>query len=1146
MDSQPVFGSSEEYHTWKVLNGRVSDKMLGSILEKIKAGGQVHPAIILSLIDTIQKRPEGISTNMLISLSEKVRPQDISPTMRISEILIEMNEITTAMEILSNSESKDSFHKYLAEAEIYYGQADWESCMISAEKALGYDPSYEKLYEMLDECDPNGNWRDKWCVQAAYEGLESDAPKDYKLRQLYEIYRDWFGGNKDSATDKLVNSDYYKGSEFYFILASARISVDEGDWRSAKMMYDKILEVAPPFVTYEAAEAYLSGHDPSYALELYDELDQTSIRSLKGRIRAYQQLGSDTDMLNSIFDYLDNEYVGSKEYSECIEALIESDKLDEARSLLEDMARSNKNDPSYLVCYAKYLLKNGDVRGARHIALKAVHYGKDDVSAKVLSARIKLISGDVKGAEKDCKKLMSSYPKDKDVLNLRKDILLEKNDLDSALDVCREILESEPFDISTMITLSNAMNSRGDTNGAVMMLRKALDSDPTRDNAIKVVSFMVELGLYREAMYLSYELEKTIPGDAMLRRLRGNAEYNLGEYVKASVSYAAAAEADPHDPVIWHSKGMADEARGDYESAEVSYNRAVLLDLNQSEYWMSKALTQEKFGDLYGAIESLNRAIELDPDSVYPMVRKAVILENAGRYSEALYFVDMCSTTDPSNVNVMILNARVLRESGKIDAAIKKAEYAHELIHSEDSVIELANCYMASGRRSDAIRVIEIAMETNSSSRLRDAYQAIQQGKDEVAQIKLPQSNEEIKKMDPEAAAKIAESMAALGDYRGAIRSIDTALAGSGDDLKYLVMKISYLLKMGDIKESMDLVNEAIKNNPKVAVLHESLGDIKMAKSEYRGALQEYEKAMTMGLNIPDLLVKKGDAQEGLGFYDRSIDSYSMAVNRDPDNRNIRFKLVEKLYSRGYLSRAEDQLEIMLEKNPEDEMAIIMLARVRKDSRKDAGVTDAYRMFRSCMNPSEQAVEKMAAVLESAGHDEEAKSLRRKGPEPIENIKVKRLVEKVLRRSYVSKISPYDDDFLATLGLDDDQIVDVKEYMQRKVEFGEIIPGSPAFQSLERASNDVVLNIPMKDLDKDSDFALEKVFYYANYKDVDDAKRLIAYMEKALVCEIQRDDTLKMVLDRVQGISLYEIMRTCKVGIYQARQIQLLLGIRNY
>jgi hypothetical protein len=43
--------------------------------------------------------------------------------------------------------------------------------------------------------------------------------------------------------------------------------------------------------------------------------------------------------------------------------------------------------------------------------------------------------------------------------------------------------------------------------------------------------------------------------------------------------------------------------------------------------------------------------------------------------------------------------------------------------------------------------------------------------------------------------------------------------------------------------------------------------------------------------------------------------------------------------------------------------------------------------------------------------------------------------------------------------------------------------------------------------------------------------------------KVIRDESMKIVLDRVQGTSIYEIMRACKVGVYQARQIQLLTGV---
>ena len=1142
MDNQPVFGSSEEYHTWKVLQGKVSEKLLASIVDRIMAGGHVHPAILISLVDALAARPEGVQTSTLISLSEKARPQDISPIIKISEMLIERNEMSAASEVLSNCESKDVFHRSLAEAELYQSMGDREMAVKSAKRAYENNPGCAKAYEILDREDPDGGWRDRALVQAAYERRDEGSPSSPKFRQLYEIYRDWFSGNKDSATDKLIGSDYYAKGDPDFLLASARISADEKDWRSAKMMYERIMDTSPPFVIYEAAEAYTMGHDPVYALELYDRLDQTSLRCLKGREAAYKMIGSDKDVRNAIYDYLDNEYVGTKEYCECIDTLMESDKLDDAKRLLDFMARSNKKDPSYLICYTRYLIRTGNIRGARVTAMRAVKQSKGSISARIVLARVKLVSGNVKEAEKECKKALSIEPDKVDALILKKDILIEKHETDAALEVCRKILAEKPSDIPTLMTMSDAQKAAGDLNGCGMTLRKIIDLDPNRENVLEVVSFMIGAGMYREAMYLCYDMEKLIPADPMLRRLRGNAEYNLGEYVKASVSYASAAEIDPNDPVLWHSKGMADEARGDLESAEVAYNRAVLLDLNESEYWMSKAAIQEKFGDKHGAMESLNRAIELEPGSVYPMVRKAIILENDGRYREALYFSEMCLTTDPDNSKVMILDARILREVGKVDDAINMARQAHELENSEDSAIELANCLTASGRRTEAVRIIETQMAKEDTQRLADALESIEQGRDEVV-LQIPVEKESIIDMEPEEAAKLAQSMAAVGDYKAAVRTIDVALAGSGDDLKYLVMKVDYLLKMGDIKAANDIVTEALKKNPKTAVLHESMGDVKMAKSEYRGALQEYEKALALGLNLPEILVKKGDAQQKLGFSDRSIDTYTMAVNRDPENRDLRYKLVEKLYEKGYLSRAETQLDVILENDPHDTQAIIMLARVRKDLRKDAGVTEAYNMFRLCPDPGDQAIEKMIAVLESAGHDDEAKTLR-KGNGPKEDIRAARLVEMVLRRSFTAKIPPTDMDLLESLGLDDDQIAEVIRFISKEVDFGEIIPGSPVFQNFERLSNKVILSIGDKNFDNDPVLPLEQVFWYSGTKDAEEARRLRAYIRKALTCEIQRDDTLKMVLDRVQGMSVYEIMKTCKVGVYQARQIQLLLGVK--
>ena len=1144
MENLPVFGSPEEYRMWRLLNEKATKKIVDSISTKVLASdGHVHPAILTALMEAKLRVYDEISISTIQSIVSKARPQDCSPAIKATELLVSKDEVTAAAEILARNESKDMFHRKLAEAELYHGEGDRINSVQSAKKGLEYDPACRRLYEILEEDDPDGPWLDMLSVQEAYEGKGDRVPVDPRMRELFSIYKYWFSGDKDSATDKLIHSKYYLDGDWEFILASARTSVDEKDWRSAKMMFDKIKDVGPPYVKYEAAEAFTMGRDPEQAQEIYDSLDQTSIRALQGRIAAYVQDGSEKDVMNAIYDYLDSEYVGTQDYAECIRMMMDTGRIDAARHILDMMETSNRRDPTYLVAYSNYLLERGDLRGARRISKEAVRHGGKDISVRILAARIKFSTGDVKGAEKDCDRILDSEPDNRDALVLKRDILVENNDVNTALDVCKRIMEKDPTDITTMMTLSGALSVKGDISGSMMMLRKVLSINPSRDNVLNVVGSMIESGMYREAVYLCYDLEKELPPDAMLRRLRGNAEYALGDYTKASVSYAAAAEVSPHDPVIWHSKGMADEARGDLDSAELSYNRAVLLDLNESEYWISKATIQEKFNDMFGAVESLNRAIELDPGSIYPMVRKAVILENAGRYEEALYFVDLCAVTEPDNVSVSLMRVRIMRESGSLEEAMLTAESIHNSIHSEDTALELAACYLAIGRRSDALKIIESALIGDEQSiRLRNALESIESGSEEISHSDLPKKEVQPTEEDADAAAKIAESMISMGDYKGAIMSIDQAMSLGGEEPKYILIKVGILLKLGETKEALDLVIDALKKHPKSAVLHEAMGDVKMAKSEYRGALQEYEKAMSLGLTISEILARKGDAQECLGYFDRSIDSYSMAVQRDPSDRDLRFKLSQKLYKRGYHARADSNLSELLGMYPEDVEAIILLARVRRDYRKDVGVTEAYKMFKACSITDQKYIDEMVEVLESAGHDDEARSLKKDDSGAASDTRVVRSVEKVLRRAYVSRTSPDDTDLLQSLGFEGKEAQEIIEYINKEVRYGEILPGSPDFQKMERASNEVMMKLNWKDPTKP--IPLERAYVTGLFKDVDSTKRFISYVVKAATCDVNRDDMLKMVLDRVQGNTVFEIMRSCKVGVYQARQIQLLMGIQ--
>ena len=71
---------------------------------------------------------------------------------------------------------------------------------------------------------------------------------------------------------------------------------------------------------------------------------------------------------------------------------------------------------------------------------------------------------------------------------------------------------------------------------------------------------------------------------------------------------------------------------------------------------------------------------------------------------------------------------------------------------------------------------------------------------------------------------------------------------------------------------------------------------------------------------------------------------------------------------------------------------------------------------------------------------------------------------------------------------------------------------------------------------------MDRVFV-TGFKDVEEAKLLVSYVYKAMNANVIRDESLRMVVDKVQGsATIYDVMKNCKVGVYQARQILLLVG----
>ncbi|MDO5852830.1 MAG: tetratricopeptide repeat protein [Thermoplasmata archaeon] len=1154
MSGRPVLQSTFEYRMWKTLDGGAFPKGGPTALVRELEGhdGTVNSTVLVMLIDALAASGEA-TPQLLRTVVSHSRATDCLPSVRACEVLLEAGDAASAGELLAMSEgSQEVVARSLAEARLLLARGDRDGAGVMAGRVYGYDPSRRGAYAILAETDPEGGWPQRENIQDIVEGGKPTNPAGRgPMQELYSIYYEWFTGRRDAATEQLVRNPLYSERDPEFLLASARMSVDEKDWHSASMVYAELLGMeAPPFVYVEAAEAALGAREPARALDLLSKADPRQHRVQRDTVRARLLLGDTREMLDAIRVLLDNETSGSEEYLGAVRFLIDRGLEREAASILDRYSRFSGEDSGTYTMRSVMLMRSGDYVSAAGMARKAVRTDKADHAARAQLARILHLMGKRDAADGECSAVLSQDPSNHDALALRRDIEMAEGDYEHAASTCRKLIEASPGDSQSMLALAVSLGMTGDQTAAHDAFRAVLRTDSSRESAVSVVSAMVSCGMNRDAVSTAESLERRFPRDAMLKRLRGNALYASGDYIGASVAFADAAAISPSSPVLWHSKGMADEARGDLESAEDAYGRAVMLDQGEPEFWISKASVQARTRDRHGAVESLNRAIELDPGSVQALVMKANILSSASRHREALQFIRRAEVVLPDEVRLMDLEAGTLASMADSEGAVAVLRRRLSKQPSPEASVRLARLLVSSGDRDGALAELDSALAADPDEpSLTAERERIASGT--VGPRPAPEPEPEAKpeaprrKEDPAALAAMASSLLAAGDVKGAMRNVDRALIADPESSDLICLKSAVALAGGDVEGAAFIASSALRTRPKDAGLHRALSLAREAKGDLQGALTEIDMAIANGMDGCETHMIKGRILSASGQHERAADSYGRAVSADPENTEAAEELARQKAASGDHAGAMAAVSRILRRDPARVSAMVLGAELCRDAGDVDGAVSAYERMARCPTVSDEARVRMVRILEEMGLRDEARALMGGGQKPAGGYdsSVKRYAEKALRRAYTTRTSATDPDILDALGLDPGVAAEVSRYLSERPDVGQVSPSSPRFAELERVSHDVIVKMKW-DPESDPDIPLEKVFVAGGFRDADAAREAAAYIRKAMMVPVQpsADERLtgfSMALPK--GMSVYEVMRQCDLGVYEARVVRSMI-----
>ncbi|MCL1984085.1 MAG: tetratricopeptide repeat protein, partial [Methanomassiliicoccaceae archaeon] len=686
------------------------------------------------------------------------------------------------------------------------------------------------------------------------------------------------------------------------------------------------------------------------------------------------------------------------------------------------------------------------------------------------------------------------------------------------------------------------------------------------------------------------------PHDAKLWHSRGMAEEMAGMYKDAESSYDRAVIMDLDNPSYWLSKAIVQEKRGDLKGSVLSLNRVIsespdnvfalvrkarilafagrnedalfFLDhalkvdgMNIKILEMKKNIYRhaERYEDV---IESCKAILRIDKKNIIALTDMAETFQRIGRHDDALKVLDTVSS-DLGEVGVLMMKKHSAGLNGNTEVEIESCRSILKIEPNNRNVkLELADALIRNGDHADAMKVYDEVHEEDP----RDAEVIVLRGKlralmaDEANTVELYHEAVLDNPDDPDILNKLAATLCDSGEYDEAYGMISRAIEISPDVAEFHMTGARILMAKNDPEGALKMLNSALNDVPDRGEIYLRIGEIHERLKNYDDALTAYDSALREGA---DANYRKGRVQELKGDREDAKNSYSAAVSSDADNVRALERLGTMQFEDKEYAAARRNLDSALKADPFDTSSLLSRARLYVKEGIAGKAVPIYRTLSSRDDSTDEIRNELNILLAgyegppAAEHTIEKTAEKPDTEKETADIR-ERVTEKdaadmgstydlalaALERAYETGSAISDDDMLAGLGITGDKKDMVLDYLSGIEEYGTIDVSSEEFERMERLSKNVILAECIDDIDSNPLVGIPAAFMASTAETIDDAKKLIAYIYKAVT-----DDSVPVVFsDEVReyakeasemsgDISTYTLMKMFNVGVYTAGTI---------
>lgn len=426
--------------------------------------------------------------------------------------------------------------------------------------------------------------------------------------------------------------------------------------------------------------------------------------------------------------------------------------------------------------------------------------------------------------------------------------------------------------------------------------------------------------------------------DAELLALRGQAHLQLEQLYDAQRAFAQAWDRDPTNIAAILGRVQVLLLQGNLNEADFYIRRAVELAPNNPQAWFLKGTLARGQGNPEAALSDFEQAARALPAFLPAQIARVSALLDLGRLEQATAAVEEVRRLYPKDARTLYLQAVVqagLKEPGKAESSLKEAQtllsqLPRELIDAHAPTLLLAGLVSYSLKHwAQASSYLSLYLQKFPDSvapRILLAQLYLDKGDTDKA-VDLLEPAMGLAPGDQRVLSLLAEAYMRDGQHIKASQLLQEALEAGGDNIVLSTQRAVNAFGLGRKAQAIENLGVVFDAHPELQKAGATLVVMHLKERRYREAVQaarrllEEDPTNLTYLNLYGVALLAADDREAARW------AFELALALDWRFVPAQLNLAEADLTESRLDSAQERLELLLVRNPDQLSAMLMLAR---------------------------------------------------------------------------------------------------------------------------------------------------------------------------------------------------------------------------